>query len=270
MSDYGTRTICCGIKALAGLWSTAHALVNQINLKITSCIIKARARTGGRDEWNSHPWMVSWILSLLFLPPPQILGRSHFAQVGVALSKMRRSIRWVKGGVTIHFSPTAVQAPLCDPSQLCSSGQPPSSCCTRPTPHVPCSDAGAGWLRFVPTPAAEFCPGPAAVCYSRTLPPQIQNSFEKRVRERKETISSLVSVLANVFFIFSFSLNTRQNFSSDILSTAGSSREQDNYFCLKNGTAFVPLLEGNPWGMAERGAEWLGYGSCSLCHIISI
>lgn len=124
MSDYSTHSICSGIKALAGLWSIVHALVNQINLKMTSGIIKSRARTGGRDPDSQNISVQFTFLygftGLLFAisSPPWILGHSHFSQVSVASSKIRRFIRWMKGGVTIHHSPHAVPAPLRDPSQV--------------------------------------------------------------------------------------------------------------------------------------------------------
>lgn len=58
-------------------------------------------------------------MGLVFTAPssPWILGHSHFFQVGVASSKIR-FIRQMKGGVIIHHSPPAVQAPLGDPSQV--------------------------------------------------------------------------------------------------------------------------------------------------------
>ena len=95
-----------------------------MNLKITSCITNSRARTGGRDP-DSQKISVEFtflngFMGLVFaIPsPPWILGRSHFSQVSVASSKIRRFIRWMKGGVTIHYSPPATQAPLSDPSQV--------------------------------------------------------------------------------------------------------------------------------------------------------
>jgi len=71
MSDYSTQNICSGIKAFARLWSTVHALVNQINLKMTSRIIKSRARTRGRDP-DSQKISVDGFMGFVFAihPPP--------------------------------------------------------------------------------------------------------------------------------------------------------------------------------------------------------
>lgn len=81
-------------------------------------------RTGGRDP-DSQKISVEFtfldgLMGLVFATPspPWISGHSHFSQVGVASSKIRRFIRWLKGGVTIHYSPPTVQAPLSDPSQV--------------------------------------------------------------------------------------------------------------------------------------------------------
>jgi len=93
MSDYSTHSLCCGIKALGGLWSIIRALVNQINLKMTSCIIMPGARAGGRDpnlEKISVELICPVVLTGLFLAgsPLWILVHSHSFQLGID-SKVR-------------------------------------------------------------------------------------------------------------------------------------------------------------------------------------
>lgn len=118
-------------------YCTCSGKSNQPENYIMYYKAKSKNRRQGRVEFTSLNGFMDLIFAIS--SPAQILGRSHFTQVSVASSKMRRFIRQMKGGVTIHVSPTAVQAPLRDPSQLCSSVQPPSSPvhvphCVRPVP----------------------------------------------------------------------------------------------------------------------------------------
>lgn len=161
---------------------------------------KSKNRRQGRVEFTSLNGFMDLIFAIS--SPAQILGRSHFTQVSVASSKMRRFIRRMKGGVTIHVSPTAVQAPLRDPSQLCISVQPPSSSCACPTLRAPCSNTGAGRPRFVPTPASEFCPGLAlsAVAVHSLLKSKIH--LKSALERGKKLFTPLPLFLQMSFYIF--------------------------------------------------------------------
>ena len=207
-------------------YCTCSGKPNQLENDITYYKVKSK-------NTRQRPWFTKdfsgWFhgFCLCYSSPPWILGHFHFFQVSVASSKMRRFIRRMKGGVTIRYSPPAVQASLCDLSQAVSlqlSTTFQSFLCIS---HAVCTPIQTSEMRsymLLPTSAFEFCPTPAAVCCSCKLISQIQNSFEEHVRERKETIYSLCRCSYKCLFIFSFSLNAWQQFFSDILNTASSSR----------------------------------------------
>lgn len=173
---------------------------------MTSCIIKPKARTGGRDP-DSQKISADGFMGLVFaIPsPPWILGHSRFFQACIASSKIRSFIRWVKGGVTVHHSPPALQAPLGDPSQVVALQLGTTTPWLLYIPHTACSPTQTLQLGSY----VWYQPPHLSFALVLLLSLAVVNSFVKSkihlksmLERGKKPFTPLASVLTNVSLYF--------------------------------------------------------------------